>query len=272
MTEGPDQPRILGGRYELIEVIGRGGMADVWEGRDIRLGRRVAVKELRSDLARDPSFQARFRREAQSAAALNHPNIVAVYDTGEDALDDGAIAPYIVMEYINGTDVFKMIHAQGKLPVDHALAITAHVCDALAYAHEHGVVHRDIKPANILINMEGAVKVADFGQVKDLERHVAQVTGGITPVYAAPETFDDLLAAPRFVELEIAQHGFADAEMFEQLAGMPRVFGSDDIALAQDAERAERHVLKVPNRRGHEVKRAGSERRQGGVHAENKTE
>jgi eukaryotic-like serine/threonine-protein kinase len=112
VTEGPGVERTLGDRYELISIIGRGGMAEVWEGRDVRLGRRVAIKILRPDLARDPAFQARFRREGQSAAALNHPNVVAVYDTGEDVLGDHGettIVPYIVMEYVDGMTLRQLV-------------------------------------------------------------------------------------------------------------------------------------------------------------------
>ena len=160
--------RRLGDRYELGEVIGRGGMAEVFEGKDMRLGRRVAVKILRPDLARDPSFQARFRREAQSAASLNHPNVVAVYDTGEDVLADaegatGEIVPYIVMEYVDGMTLRQLMASGRRLLPERALEIASGTLAALDYSHRHGIVHRDIKPANVMLTRGGDVKVMDFG-------------------------------------------------------------------------------------------------------------
>ncbi len=165
--------RRLGDRYELGEVIGRGGMAEVHEGRDLRLGRRVAIKILRPDLARDPSFQARFRREAQSAAALNHPNVVAVYDTGEDVLADspdatGAVVPYIVMEFVDGMTLRQLMSSGRRLLPERALEITAGTLAALDYSHRHGIVHRDIKPANVMLTRAGDVKVMDFGIARAL--------------------------------------------------------------------------------------------------------
>ncbi len=176
-------------QYDQWEMIGCGGMGAVYKARQVSLDRLVAIKVLPPQVAEgDAEYVTRFKNEARTMAKVNHPAIVAVYDFGETR--DGLL--YIVMEYIDGTDVFKMIHAQGKLPVDHALAITAHVCDALAYAHEHGVIHRDIKPANILINMEGSVKVADFGlaSVHDPAQGAGVTDEGTTmgtPDYVAPE-------------------------------------------------------------------------------------
>ncbi len=166
--------RRLGERYELGEVIGRGGMAEVFEGKDLRLGRRVAVKILRPDLARDPSFQARFRREAQSAASLNHPNVVAVYDTGEDVLLDaegqttGGVVPYIVMEYVDGMTLRQLMASGRRLLPERALEITGGTLAALDYSHRHGIVHRDIKPANVMLTRGGDVKVMDFGIARAL--------------------------------------------------------------------------------------------------------
>ena len=176
-------------QYDQWEMIGCGGMGAVYKARQTSLDRLVAIKVLPPQVAEgEGDYIDHFKNEARTMAKMNHPAIVAVYDFGETR--DGLL--YIVMEYINGTDVFKMIHAQGKLPVDHALAITAHVCDALAYAHEHGVVHRDIKPANILINMEGAVKVADFGLARmqgpgQSESVTEEGTTMGTPDFVAPE-------------------------------------------------------------------------------------
>src|SRR6187551_3961164 len=145
MTEGRHdmtaQPRLLGGRYQLGEILGYGGMAEVHRGRDLRLGRDVAVKVLRADLARDPAFQARFRREAQSAASLNAPCIVSVYDTGEE---DGV--PYIVMEYVEGRTLRDILQSEGRLLPQRALEVAADICAALDVAHGAGIVHRDIKP------------------------------------------------------------------------------------------------------------------------------
>ena len=185
----PEHLQAMLPQYDQWEMLGCGGMGAVYKARQTSLDRLVAIKVLPPQVADDEAeYVERFKNEARTMAKMNHPAIVAVYDFGETS--DELL--YIVMEYIDGTDVAKMIQAQGKLPVDHALAITAHVCDALAYAHEHGVIHRDIKPANILINMEGAVKVADFGLAR---MHDPAQTGGMTqddmtmgtPDYVAPE-------------------------------------------------------------------------------------
>ncbi|WP_314175971.1 Stk1 family PASTA domain-containing Ser/Thr kinase [Streptomyces winkii] len=157
-----EEPRRLGGRYELGSVLGRGGMAEVYLAHDTRLGRTVAVKTLRVDLARDPSFQARFRREAQSAASLNHPAIVAVYDTGEDYVD-GVSIPYIVMEYVDGSTLRELLHSGRKLLPERAMEMCVGILQALEYSHRSGIVHRDIKPANVMLTRNGQVKVMDFG-------------------------------------------------------------------------------------------------------------
>ncbi|MDQ1696608.1 MAG: eukaryotic-like serine/threonine-protein kinase, partial [Frankiaceae bacterium] len=156
------ESRLLGGRYELGAVLGYGGMAEVHHGRDVRLGRDVAIKVLRADLARDPAFQARFRREAQSAASLNHPSIVAVYDTGED-VRAGVVSPYIVMEHVEGRTLRQVLETEGRLLPQRALEITAQICAALDQAHRAGIVHRDVKPANVMLTPAGEVKVMDFG-------------------------------------------------------------------------------------------------------------
>jgi serine/threonine protein kinase len=176
-------------QYDQWVMLGCGGMGAVYQARQTSLDRLVAIKVLPPQAAEDEAeFVERFTNEARTMAKMNHPAIVAVHDFGETS--DGL--PYFVMEHIDGTDVAKMIQAQGKLTAEHALAITAHVCDALAYAHEHGVVHRDIKPANIFINMEGAVKVADFGlaRMHDPAQTSGLTQGGMTmgtPDYVAPE-------------------------------------------------------------------------------------
>jgi len=167
MTEGPDgtaynPATVLGERYELGDVIGRGGMAEVHLGRDLRLGRLVAIKSLRVDLVTDQVFQTRFRREAQSSASLNHPNIVAVYDTGESEIR-GVSVPYIVMEYVEGKTLREMLREEPTISTDVALEITGEILKALDYSHRAGIVHRDIKPGNVMITSQGRVKVMDFG-------------------------------------------------------------------------------------------------------------
>ncbi len=175
-------------QYEIEGLLGRGGMGAVYRARQKSLDRLVAIKILPPDIAdEEMNFAERFKNEARTMAKMNHPAIVHVYDYGETS--EGQL--YIVMEYIDGTDVARMILSQGRLPSEHALAITAHVCDALQYAHKHGVIHRDIKPANILIDMEGAVKVADFGLAKAMDAGQSGLTQTNmavgTPDYVAPE-------------------------------------------------------------------------------------
>ncbi|MFI0090337.1 Stk1 family PASTA domain-containing Ser/Thr kinase [Streptomyces bobili] len=185
-----EEPRRLGGRYELGHVLGRGGMAEVYLAHDIRLGRTVAVKTLRVDLARDPSFQARFRREAQSAASLNHPAIVAVYDTGEDYMD-GVSIPYIVMEYVDGSTLRELLHSGRKLLPERTLEMTIGILQALEYSHRAGIVHRDIKPANVMLTRNGQVKVMDFGIARamgDSGMTMTQTSAVIgTAQYLSPE-------------------------------------------------------------------------------------
>ncbi len=185
-----EEPRRLGGRYELGHVLGRGGMAEVYLAHDTRLGRTVAVKTLRADLARDPSFQARFRREAQSAASLNHPAIVAVYDTGEDYID-GTSIPYIVMEYVDGSTLRELLHSGRKLLPERTLEMTIGILQALEYSHRSGIVHRDIKPANVMLTRNGQVKVMDFGIARamgDSGMTMTQTSAVIgTAQYLSPE-------------------------------------------------------------------------------------
>lgn len=177
--------KLLGDRYKLGEMIGTGGMADVYIANDERLSRKVAVKVLRSDLARDPSFVARFRKEAFAAAGLNHPGIVAVYDSGEEP------APYIVMELVSGHTLRELIHQGEHLPIDRVLEIAEGILAALEYSHERGIVHRDIKPANVMITDQGVVKVMDFGIARALDDVGATLTSTWNVVgtaqYLSPE-------------------------------------------------------------------------------------
>ena len=178
--------RVFGGRYRLEEFLGGGGMAAVWRGRDLRLDRPVAIKELAGPWLRDPAAADRFDREARTAARLAHPNIVAVYDVGSDDDDQ-----YLVMELIDGTTVAALL-ANGPLPVDQVVAIAAQTCDGLAAAHAAGVIHRDIKPANLMITQAGVVKICDFGiaealrGVADTDPTGSTLTMG-TSRYMAPE-------------------------------------------------------------------------------------
>ncbi|KOU37258.1 MULTISPECIES: protein kinase domain-containing protein [unclassified Streptomyces] len=194
MTDGPEHWGAGGlvgdGRYRLTHRLGRGGMAEVFAAEDVRLGRTVAVKLLRADLAEDPVSKARFTREAQSVAGLNHHAVVAVYDSGEDRVGPNTV-PYIVMELVEGRTIRDLLISAEAPGPEQALIITSGVLEALAYSHQHGIVHRDIKPANVIITETGAVKVMDFGIARAL--HGAQSTmtqtGMVmgTPQYLSPE-------------------------------------------------------------------------------------
>src|SRR3954453_2193402 len=184
-------PHRVGARYELGELIGRGGMAEVRKGTDVRLGRTVAVKRLRTDLASDATFQARFRREAQSAASLNHPAIVSVYDTGEEMSSDGSNVsqPYIVMEYVAGRTLRDILREGRKILPERALEITSGVLSALDYSHRAGIIHRDIKPANVMLTPAGDVKVMDFGiarAVSDAHSTMTQTAAVVGPAQSLP--------------------------------------------------------------------------------------
>ncbi|MFB6616891.1 protein kinase [Streptomyces sp. NPDC056367] len=194
MTDGPEHWGAGGlvgdGRYRLTHRLGRGGMAEVFAAEDVRLGRTVAVKLLRADLAEDPVSKARFTREAQSVAGLNHHAVVAVYDSGEDRVGPNTV-PYIVMELVEGRTIRDLLLSAEAPGPEQALIIVSGVLEALAYSHQHGIVHRDIKPANVIITDAGAVKVMDFGIARAL--HGAQSTmtqtGMVvgTPQYLSPE-------------------------------------------------------------------------------------
>ncbi|CAM3936245.1 protein kinase [Streptomyces albus] len=193
----PDSPELWGnnglvgdGRYRLTHRLGRGGMAEVFGAEDLRLGRTVAVKLLRADLAEDPVSKARFTREAQSVAGLNHHSVVAVYDSGEEMIG-GNVTPYIVMELVEGSTIRDLLMTSDAPPPDQALIIVSGVLEALAYSHQHGIVHRDIKPANVIITRGGAVKVMDFGIARALHgaSNTMTQTGMVmgTPQYLSPE-------------------------------------------------------------------------------------
>ena len=226
-------PRELGGRYEVGELIGRGGMAEVHIGHDKRLGRTVAIKILRSDLARDPAFLARFAKEAQSAAALNHPAIVAVYDTGEDILTDPVTGqtqhvPYIVMEYVEGHTVREILNHGDAVPIDEAVEITSGVLSALSYSHQAGIIHRDIKPGNVMITPTGAVKVMDFGIARAVADSAMTQTQAVigTAQYLSPEQARGETVDTRS---DIYSTGCL---LFELLTGRPPFVGDSPVAVA----------------------------------------
>ena len=179
------EPIVLGGRYKVEEELGRGGMAKVYRGNDTVLGRPVAVKILAPQFADDPSFVDRFRREAQAAARLNHPNLVSVYDTGSD----GGVH-FIVMEYVEGKTLADYLAGGGRIMPQRAIEIAEAVSQALTAAHTQGVIHRDIKPGNIMITPSGAVKVADFGIARVIAgaETIAQTAAVLgTAAYLSPE-------------------------------------------------------------------------------------
>ena len=215
---------LLGGRYRLGEMIGTGGMADVYVAEDTRLARQVAVKVLRSDLARDPSFVARFRKEAFAAAGLNHPGIVAVYDSGEEP------APYIVMELVSGHTLRELIHKGERVPLKRALEIGEGILAALEYSHERGIVHRDIKPANIMITDQGDVKVMDFGIARALADLGATLTNTWnivgTAQYLSPE---QALGEAADLRSDIYSTGCL---LYEVLTGKPPFTGDTPVSIA----------------------------------------
>ncbi len=217
--------KLFGNRYEIGQMIGTGGMADVYIGEDQRLSRKVAVKVLRSDLARDPSFLARFRKEALAAAGLNHPGIVAVYDSGEEGLNS-----YIVMELVNGHTLREELANPATLTVDRSLEIIEGVLDALSYSHQNGIIHRDIKPGNIMLTEFGVVKVMDFGIARAMDDIGATMTSTwnvvgtaqyLSPEQATGETSD--------LRSDIYSVGCL---LYELVTGQPPFTGDTPVAIA----------------------------------------
>lgn len=237
-----DNQRVLSGRYELGALIGRGGMADVHRGIDTRLGRTVAIKLLRPDLARDPQFQARFKREAQSVAALNHQSIVAIYDTGEHLVHDGSEdivrVPYIVMEFVDGKTIRDLIRANDvtiEQAIDHCLGVLS----ALEYSHKAGIVHRDIKPANVMYcERSNSVKVMDFG----IARAMADSSATMTQTQAVVGTAQYLSPEQARGETVDARSDLYSAAclLYEMLTYRPPFVGDSPVSVAYQ------HVREIP--------------------------
>jgi len=228
-----ETPWVIAGRYQVNELIARGGMAEVYAATDLRLGRKVAIKILRADLAQDSTFLTRFRREAQAAASLNHPSIVAVYDTGEekrpDSTDEIAL-PYLVMEYVDGTTVRDLLKRGKRLIPERALEITLGVLDALSYSHKHGIIHRDIKPGNVMITRLGDIKVMDFGIARALADTSATMTSNQT-----------IMGTAQYISPEQAKGGLVDARsdlystgvlLYELLTAKPPFTGDSPVSIA----------------------------------------
>src|SRR6266487_1851407 len=224
-------PPVLLGRYEVGRLLGAGGMAEVYEGHDRLLARRVAIKVLLAQYAHDPGFLTRFRREAQAAASLSHPNIVAVYDTGSQ--DD---VWFIVMEYVAGRTLKDVIRTEGALYWARAAEIAADVAGALATAHARGIVHRDVKPGNVMLTTDGKVKVMDFGIARASAvpsiTQTAAVVG--TAQYIAPEQAQGLAVDARS---DLYSLGCC---LYETLTGQVPFSGATPVAIAY------RHVREMP--------------------------
>ncbi|MFC3492226.1 Stk1 family PASTA domain-containing Ser/Thr kinase [Glycomyces rhizosphaerae] len=226
------EPRLLGGRYEIGEVVGYGGMAEVHRGRDLRLGRDVAVKLLRADLSRDESFLIRFQREAQNSASLNHPNIVAVFDTGEDMG-----IPYMVMEFVNGRTLKEVLIQEGRFDSATACEIVADMCSALDFSHKHHIIHRDVKPGNVMLSDTNQVKVMDFGIARALASNQATMT-----------QTSAVIGTAQYLSPEQARGETVDARsdvyavgcvLYELLVGHPPFTGDNPVSVAYQHVREE---------------------------------
>ena len=234
MSEGVAQGvRLLAGRYELGELIGRGGMADVHVGMDTRLGRRVAVKLLKPSLANDPAFRTRFRREAQDAAKMAHPTIVRIFDAGEESIreSNGAetLVPFIVMEYVDGR-LLKDVVADGPLEPAEATRIISQVLTALEYSHRAGVVHRDIKPGNIMITSSGQVKVMDFGIARAISESSATIAES-SAIVGTAQYFSPEQARGESVDARTDLYS-TGIVLFELLTGRAPFRGDNPVAVA----------------------------------------
>ena len=228
-----ENQRVIAGRYSLGSLIGRGGMADVYEGTDTILGRKVAIKLLKADLAADPSYESRFREEAQASARMAHPTIVRVYDTGEESsIDENGTerrTPYIVMEYVRGTLLRDLMHER-RIGIPEAIGYAEGILTALEFSHKAGIIHRDIKSANIMITDTGLVKVMDFGIARAIsegsatQAHTAGIVGTaqyFSPEQARGETVD--------ARTDLYSTGVV---LYEMLAGRPPFTGETAVSVA----------------------------------------
>jgi serine/threonine-protein kinase len=228
-----EEKRMIADRYEVGALIGRGGMADVYEGEDTRLGRKVAIKILKADLVADPSFESKFRQEAQNSARITHPTIVRVYDTGEETSVDGngnqRRTPYIIMEYVKGTVLRDMMHSR-KLTIPESIGFAEGVLTALEFSHRAGIIHRDIKSANVMITDSGAVKVMDFGIARAMsdasatQSHTMGIVG--TAQYFSPEQ-----ARGESVDARTDLYS-TGVLLYEMLAGRPPFMGETAVSVA----------------------------------------
>ena len=216
--------RVLDGRYLVLSHLADGGMATVYIALDQRLDRQVALKVMRADLAKDESFVDRFRREARSAAKLSHPNVVAVYDQGED---NGHV--FLAMELVNGLTLRQVMHSEGALSPRAALDIIDPVLQALGAAHSAGLIHRDVKPENVILRQDGTVKVADFGLARAIATTTSTAQTGV------------LLGTVAYLSPEQVERGIADARsdvyaagllLFEMLTGSKAFIGDSPIHVA----------------------------------------
>jgi serine/threonine-protein kinase len=235
-----DQERVLASRYQVGEIIGRGGMADVFEGVDLRLGRKIAIKLLKSDLANEENFESRFAQEAQASAKMAHPTIVRIYDAGEEVSTDsnGNVrkTPFIIMEYVKGKLLRDLMHER-KLSTSEAVGFAKGVLTALEYSHKAGIIHRDIKASNIMVTDEGRVKVMDFGiarAISDSSATQAHTSGIIgTAQYFSPEQ-----ARGEAVDARTDLYS-TGVVLYEMLAGRPPFKGDTAVSVAYQHVSAE---------------------------------
>ena len=237
----PDTRRVIAGRYQVGELLGRGGMSDVHKGVDTRLGRTVAIKLLKPQLATDPAFRTRFRQEAQAAARMAHPTIVRVFDAGEDTVRDAGgnevQAPFIIMEYVDGAPLDELV-SRGQIDPVHAIRITDGILTALEYSHRAGVVHRDIKPANVMITRQGQVKVMDFGIARAISETSASLSQ-TTSILGTANYFSPEQAKGEQVDARTDLYS-TGVVLFEMLTGRPPFQGETPVAVAYQ------HISEIP--------------------------